>query len=171
MRAILSTILAICLTVALTGCGNNSMQRVQNGTLKFDKSVTVKDALEGYQYFKNKEWQTFKTSQGREIVQFTGEMNLDGYANSTVTGISLSSDLIAKAKSTLLGVSYVIQFAVSKTDNTFQIAGASIKIKVKNQETGKEEDKEIADSNLSTLQAIYRNALDPRTWAVLFACS
>lgn len=39
--------------------------------------MTVGNAFEGYRFFKKTVWTTYKTSQGRKIVEFTGEYNLD----------------------------------------------------------------------------------------------
>jgi hypothetical protein len=52
------------------------IQRVTNGTLKFDKSLTVGEAFKAYKYFKHVDWSYYKDEQGREIVEATAIYDL-----------------------------------------------------------------------------------------------
>jgi hypothetical protein len=59
------------------GCGaNDPIDTVKNGTLEFDKSVTIDGAFNGYDYFGNKDWKVFHDKQGRTIVRFRGNIKI-----------------------------------------------------------------------------------------------
>lgn len=63
---------ALCL---LVGCGNSTIDSVKNGILDFDKSTTIGQAFEGYQYFTSPKWSIIETKQKRQIVQFEAKVN------------------------------------------------------------------------------------------------
>lgn len=76
MKKLLKTLsyamVALCL---LAGCGNSTIESVKNGVLEFDKSTTIGQAFEGYQYFKSPKWSIIETKQKRKIVQFEARVD------------------------------------------------------------------------------------------------
>ena len=59
--------------VFFVGCESNT-EIVKNSILAdVDYSISIGDALDNYKYFTNTEWREFKTSQGREVVEFKGQ--------------------------------------------------------------------------------------------------
>lgn len=63
----------ICLfLISVVGCSNSNISTVKSGTLSYDPTVKVGDALDRYKFFKDKNWKAFKTNQNREIVEFNG---------------------------------------------------------------------------------------------------
>ncbi len=68
------------LTLLASGCGaGNPVDIVKNGRLGLDESITIGKAFDNYKYFKSTKWESFKDSQDRTIVQFTGTLNFDSY--------------------------------------------------------------------------------------------
>lgn len=49
---------------------------VKNGTLEFDKSITVGQAIDKYRYFNKTEWKSIEEDNGRRIVQTTGYIDI-----------------------------------------------------------------------------------------------
>lgn len=58
------------LAMVISGCSSNPEDVVKSGTLQIDSSVTVGDALNGYQYFDDREWKSFEDSQKRQIRRY-----------------------------------------------------------------------------------------------------
>ena len=50
--------------------GNTAV--IKKSILDTDYSISIGDALDNYKYFTKTEWKEFKTSQGKEIVEFEG---------------------------------------------------------------------------------------------------
>lgn len=57
--------------------GDSTVESVKSGTMDFDRSTTLGDALEGYQYLLNPTWETFEDSQKRTLVVFTATINME----------------------------------------------------------------------------------------------
>ena len=49
---------------------------VRNGILDFDKSTTVGEAFENYDYFNSVRWNAFETDNGRDVVEVRGEVDM-----------------------------------------------------------------------------------------------
>jgi hypothetical protein len=150
----------------LVGCGQDPISAVKFGTLKIDSSATVGGALGGYRFFREAKWETFETDQGRTVVQFTGTINLDAFEGVAVEeiGLTISKEMIEKAKSADNGfeMDYVCQFAISKTDESFEVSYSGYKVRllgVKNGELSPE--LEMKDEDLLFLKAIYANKPEP----------
>lgn len=162
------------LAMVTSGCSSNPEDVVKSGTLQFDKSVTVGDALNGYQYFDDKEWKSFKDPQKRQIVEFNGAFDFDKFANIELPGMQqLTSDMIKKAKRNLrdLAITYKAQFAVSKDGKSFELRYSGIKMSGTNKDTGQKSDQNIADTTFFTIQHIYANKPDLVTWRLLLAAA
>lgn len=54
----------------LSGCGNN-IDTVKNGVLKYNKTITVGQALDNYEDCETSDWKEFETKNGANIVNFT----------------------------------------------------------------------------------------------------
>lgn len=157
--------------VMLCSCGTNPEDLVKSGTLQIDPSVTVGDALNEYQYFGNKKWESFQDTQKRQIVEFNGVLNFDKFAGIELQGMQLTADMLKKAKQKLgdMKLTYVAQFAVSKDGKTFNLKYSGIKMAGTNKDTGKKGEQDISDENFLMLQHIYANKPEPSTWGLLIS--
>lgn len=173
MKKINHLVLIIATALILTACGGDPTGSVKNGVLEFDTSVTVGQALDGYDYFKSTSWETFETSQGRTVVEFNGVMDLDSYAGSSLEGMVLTSDMIDKAKDTMkeLKITYQAQFSISKTDDSFEVQYSGINITGKRIDNGEDADIDESDEDLSGLASIYNNQPEMKTWGFLLVLS
>lgn len=61
----------------MTGCSDNKISVVKNGTFPFDKSLTVGQAIDNYKYFKKTKWETLTTENKKKVVQVIGQIALD----------------------------------------------------------------------------------------------
>ncbi len=73
-------LLSVLSLLLLAACFKNedeqALDLVKTAYLDQDKSAPVGKILEGYAYFTAKSWHTFKTDQGKRIVEFTGQVDL-----------------------------------------------------------------------------------------------
>ena len=147
------------LALVISGCSSNPEDVVKSGTLQIDSSVTVGDALNGYQYFDDREWKSFEDPQKRQIVEFNGAIDFDKFADTELEGMRLTSDMVKKAKEKLgdIAMTYEAQFAVSKDGKTFELKYSGIKMSGTNKNTGKKIDQDMADDNFLMIQHVYAN--------------
>jgi len=68
MKVLLLSVMFFC----LAGC--DAVNQVKDGVLSLDKSITVGKALDGYQYFSSTTWSSGETSQGKTIVECSGDI-------------------------------------------------------------------------------------------------
>lgn len=74
--------LVLLLIVILAGCDqakkliNSDVSLVKSGTLEFDKSLTVGQAIDKYRYFKKTHWESLKEDNGRRAVQVTADIDV-----------------------------------------------------------------------------------------------
>ena len=61
--------------VMFIGCGDD-VSTIKNGTLEFDKSITVGQAFDKYKYFSSTKWKSFSTDNGKKIVEVKGGKRL-----------------------------------------------------------------------------------------------
>ena len=168
-KPIFSTLLLL-FTLIIPGCSKSdiaqqdldqstTVQIVKNGTLEFDKSVTVGNALDGYKYFGSTKWTSFQDSQKRTIVEFEAPYDYDKFVGTELEHIPLTADRIEKAKKKLgtMRFACVVQFAISTDGKTFQIASSSTKIFGTNKDTGKQEEEMHNDQDLQELLRVYKN--------------
>ena len=94
----------------ITGCSD--VGTVKNGTLNFDNSITVGEAFDKYNYFSDTDWEDFETSNGRKIVQVTGEFNENYIKKMGWTKQFEKASLI-------------VQFKINK-DDTFEISAIGL---------------------------------------------
>ena len=67
LMKLLSLLTISFLMVACFRGGDISL--VKNGVLGIDNSITVGEAIDNYKYFKDVKWESFKTDNGRRVVQ------------------------------------------------------------------------------------------------------
>lgn len=155
----------------LIGCGANPVGIVKNGTLKMDPSVTVGDALNGYKYFGETSWKTFEDQQNRTIVEFNGVLDFDKFVGSNLDeyGIAITADSVKKTREKMgdIKLTYIAQFTISKSNDSFNVRASAINMSGTHQETGKPVSKNIPDSDFSTLLMIYSNKPELSTMGLL----
>jgi hypothetical protein len=59
---------------------DKNINLVKDGILPFDKSITVGNALDNYEFFERKKWD-FEEKKGRKMVVFRGDFNTDKLVN------------------------------------------------------------------------------------------
>lgn len=74
-----SIVVMLCLSLFVGGCSDNKVSMVKNGTLEFDKSLTVGQALDNYKYFTKTKWEAITTENGKKVVQVIGQIALDNH--------------------------------------------------------------------------------------------
>ena len=123
-QIIKSLISGLFLFSMIAGCSDVSdVSVVKNGTLSFDKSITVGDAFDKYSYFTSTSWEDFETSNGRKIVEVIGIFT-DEYLK------------IMKVEQKIKKASSIVQFKINK-DDTFEIAATGFEAIGKNGKTKK----------------------------------
>ena len=98
--------------MTIVGCSDSNIAK--NGTLNFDNSITVGEAFDRYSYFTSTSWRDFETSNGRKIVEVTGEFN-DEYIEKMGWTKQFSQ------------ASLIVQFKINK-DDTFEISAIGMEV-------------------------------------------
>ncbi len=96
----------------ITGCSD--IDTVKDGTLNFDNSITVGEAFDKYSYFTSTNWKNFETSNGRKIVEVTGDFN-----NEYIKLMGWTKQF-AQA-------SLTVQFKINK-DDTFEVSAIGFNV-------------------------------------------
>lgn len=172
MKAIMRLLAVSVFVVGLVGCGgSNPISLVKGGTLAIDESVSVGAALEGYKYFDKQAWSKIEDSQGRQIVEFRGHLDFDQFVGAELEGMKLTEDVVQKGKAKLaeghMDLTYVIQFAIGKDGETFEVKYSGLEMKGTNMDTGDSVSEDIPDEDLRTFQCIYSNQPEPATFVLL----
>lgn len=110
--------IAVLFNGVLSGGGNVGL--VKNGMLELDKSLTVGEAFDNYKYFKKVTWESFTTENGREVVQVTGDLDLDLHPQ----GAAWKEGGVSK-------IDVLFQFLINKDGETFNIQTFGLKMKMK----------------------------------------
>jgi len=179
MKNKITTALLIASTLVLAACGGGDpTESVKGGTLDFDTSVTVGDALSGYDYFSETSWESFETSQGRTVVEFKGKINPEAYIGTTRnlgewTGFedyTITQDTLSKLNEKIqnLKQTYECQFSISKTDDSFEVLYSGVHTEGIKTQPGESFETDTADEDLSVLSNVYTNQPDPKTWAFIY---
>jgi hypothetical protein len=118
--------LAVSLFIlALSGCGSDT-DKVKNGILEFNKTITVGQALDNWKSCENRSWEEFSADNGTKIVQFTCQHTVSEYMNKAKTYVPeevKNGALYLDVASNL----QTFQFTINK-DDTFQIHNVSIEM-------------------------------------------
>jgi hypothetical protein len=112
----------------LSGCSKtDSVALVKGGTLEIDKSVTIGNAFDHYQYFKSTSWNAGEDEQKRMIVTFTGKFDLDKLKGA-YEGFEITDDEIAKAKQANLDCDFVTQFKIGTDRQSFEVGFCGVHV-------------------------------------------
>lgn len=85
---LLSVLSLLLLAACFKSEDEQALDLVKTGYLDRDKSAPVGKILEGYAYFTAKSWHTFKTEQGKRIVEFSGQVDLATNVPERITAFS-----------------------------------------------------------------------------------
>ena len=133
------------------GCSDKKVASVKNGVLNFDKSLTVGEAFDNYKYCKDVKWESFKTDNGRNIVQVTCDYDLYNKDNSDGYRKVFKQKGIKEAEITY-------QFDLLKPDyKKFELRGEFVKFIDKNGKVVYSNDKSSLSDSLADLKRIYEN--------------
>lgn len=103
--------------ILLAGCGSD-VSTIKNGTLEFDKSITVGQAFDKYKYFSSTKWKSFSTDNGKKIVEVEGTFKNEYLQHKEW------EDRFASA-------SLIVQFKINK-DDTFEISALAFDFLTRN---------------------------------------
>jgi uncharacterized protein YcfL len=108
--------------IAIVGCGSDT-NKVKNGILDFNKTITVGQALDNWKSCESRNWEEFSADNGVKVVQFACNHKVKEYVEKLK---SYSVSEINKGAIYLDIVSYnqKFQFTINK-DDTFQIHNVS----------------------------------------------
>lgn len=162
------------LALLMSGCGQDDVETtVRKGTLQLDPSVTVEDALQGYQYFRRSSWKTFTDPQGRQIVEFTGPIHYDAFQGTRWMGMEITAEQLAVAKKYFQDtrMEYVAQFAVSKDVKTFNLHFSGLQLSGPHRETGQPIQQHLPDDDYSMIRSVYSNQPLETVWAFLYSAA
>lgn len=141
------TTVLLLFVIVLSACDRlgGDVSIVKNGTLAFDKSLTVGQALDKYQYFKKTTWEAVKTDNGKRIVNVTGDLDVSRYPH-------LNTDELPQLKSAYLKFQFVVN-----QDKTFEVKWCGVGVEKTDGEK-KEPDEQINLLKcMNTMQEIYNN--------------
>lgn len=157
--------------VFVASCSVEPVDVVKEGTLNFDESVTIGAALDGYKYFEKSTWETFETSQGRTIVEFTGVMAQNAYVGSTLEGVRLTEEILTRSNVIMkdLKFTYSCQFQISEEDDTFEVVYSGINFSGDDTIANEHLDDNVKDDDFSILKRLYNNEPDENTLVFLIA--
>lgn len=71
----ISFLCCVSVNVCMADADDN-INIVKESTFEFDNSITIGDALDTYEYFKDGAWEYFETKQRRKVVEFRGKIDL-----------------------------------------------------------------------------------------------
>ncbi len=124
--------LMMILTVFLiAGCESSEVSLIKEATLGLDNTVTIGNALESYQNFKNGQWESFETERGAKVVSFTANYVNSALANDLLElNNSQASDNLSPFISQALtheldkrkfNVKFEVQFTISADGKNFEV--------------------------------------------------
>jgi len=111
-------ILIIIVSLCLISCAKSDVDIVKNGTLSYEKSITIGDAFDNFKFFKNKKWEAHEEENKRKCVVFMGELDLEKLKETKYYNHYLNN--IAKA--------FIMAYFVIHRDKTININYFSYKI-------------------------------------------
>lgn len=146
------------LALLLAGCSTSDISAVQNGTLAFNKTITVGQALNNWQSCKKGTWSEFTSQNGVKVVQFACDQKVRDYFNmahkmalksTKEAGVDFFKDQAFKIDSLV----ETFQFTMNK-DMTFQIDNVSDTAKWRDGTT-----LEQSQNAIEQLQMAYRDKM------------
>lgn len=140
MKKLLTFLFTLATIISLAGCGNVSL--VKDGTLEFDKSLTVGQAFDNYKYFKSVDWEEITTDNGKKVVQVSAMVDFDAHPSGE------------EWKKNIKDMKYIFQFTINQ-DDTFKISYVGIEA------NGIDGEKKSLDANnfqlMQNLKEVYAN--------------
>lgn len=160
------------LVFSLAAC-NSPVNRVKDGTLNIDKSITIGKAFENYSYFKKITWSHYTDKQGRDIVQVNAEFDIPKILQTepdlnTLETAAAAAFLSAASKlpPDAVTLNYIVRFALNKDDNGFSPYNAEYLVGSTDPSYKKILEKSpgvtngvIADDDYTGIEAIYANSM------------
>ncbi len=71
MKKIIMSMMLGVIAMVITGC-SNEIDLVKDGTMSFDKSLTIGEAFDNWSNCIEQDWEIIETDNGKKVVQFTG---------------------------------------------------------------------------------------------------
>lgn len=150
LTKLLSLLTISFLMVACFGGGDISL--VKSGVLGIDDSITVGEAIDNYKYFKDVKWESFKTENGRRVVQVTGNLNLNDLKNVSKNKWMVEGLL----KKGYIKADVIFQFLISKDGKKFRLYTEAVDFYKKDGTIEHGNDLSLSDA-LHDLKLIYNN--------------
>ncbi len=131
----------------------NNVSIVKNGMLDFDKTLTVGDAIDKYQYWVpgTVKWKSFTSDNGRDIVEASAEMDSDR---------GVFAALMKRQAPTVKTLTMFFQFVLHKSGGGFEVLSLGIDVVLKDGTT-KRLDAAALNYNqldvMKTLRQVYGN--------------
>lgn len=145
MWKLIGVLLLACI---FAGCSDSGISMVKKGTLEFDKSLTVGQAIDNYKFFKKTKWEALTTDNGKKVVQIHGEIDTEKHPRFN-----------SKELPDLKNFEMQFQFVIN-ADNTFQLGWCGTRGEKKDG-TKIEPDQNINILMcMNSLKAIYENSPD-----------
>lgn len=115
-------VLISTMCIAIAGCGSDT-DKVKNGILEFNKTITVGQALDNWKSCESKSWEEFSAENGVKIVQFTCNHKIKEYIEKVKVSVP---EEINNGAIYLDIASYIEKFQFTiNNDDTFQIHNVS----------------------------------------------
>jgi len=148
----LNYVLIFCmLIIGILGCDKiigGDVSMVKGGTLEFDKSLTVGQAIDNYKYFKKTGWEAIKTDNGRRVVNIKAVIDTDKHPT-----------INSKQNPNLKDVEFQFQFVINQ-DKSFQLSWCGIAVtKTDGSKIEPEQNANLLTCT-NTLKGIYKNSPD-----------
>lgn len=155
MRWNIAVLYGFCIVVIiiLDGCGSNPIDLVKDGILNFDKSITVGNAFDRYNYFRKNDWKFFESTQKRKIVQFSAIIDLNNILQNAKDREEFTTDAYkATLWNKIKSITYIAQFIIDYDMKGFKLGYSGLEIILKNGAKI-----ELADNDTDILKDIYSN--------------
>ncbi len=133
-KVLLGVAIGLAILLCIGSFADYNIDLVKNGTMNFNKTLTVGQALDNWEYCTNGKWDNFQTNNGIEVVEFGCEtenlykhfvdkkLNLDMLKKeiSTLSKPYSTLKLLSLKDIADVKVRYIFQFTLNN-DDTFQI--------------------------------------------------
>ncbi|RUO30388.1 hypothetical protein [Aliidiomarina soli] len=110
--------------LALTGCVSDT-DFVKNGTMDFNGTITVGEALDSWKSCERREWEEFETDNGVQVVQFSCQHKIDQFISRTKSLLP-ENELEDADHLDIDSNLQIFQFTINR-DQTFQIDNVQIR--------------------------------------------
>ena len=142
----------LLISIGFSGCGD-SIDTVKDGTMSFNKTITVGEAFDNWNNCQKSEWETFETDNKIKVVQFTCfQRDVKEYMSKVKNFLSKKEQAEASYLD-IVSNAQIFQFTINK-DDTFQIDNVQV-------ETVWSDGKKFSDSLkiMPQLESVYGNEI------------